>query len=122
MPTIVRKDQDPRFEKLGMVTNTPKRSVISETFDLINAWESLSTRPDATLFGADNKTKPTDIEQGQIQDTFFVASAASMALDSDYLKSLFKLKNETDTSQLSFQMHAVGNTYEIKIDDTVPVY
>lgn len=43
-----------------------------------------------------------------------------MAIDSNFTKSLFSLKN--NSNDITFNMYALGKAYEIVIDDTVPVY
>lgn len=56
-----------------------------------------------------------------IQDSFFIASASSMALYSDFTKKLFVNVNES-SSKFTFEMYAAGGTFEIIVDDTVPVF
>ncbi len=55
-----------------------------------------------------------------IGDCFFVASVSSMALDSNLTTSLFLDANLTNSYK--FKMFVHGKSYDVIVDDTVPVF
>ena len=42
---------NPEYEKLDMITRTPRMSRVSELFDMVSYWKPLSEFDNATLFG-----------------------------------------------------------------------
>lgn len=60
-----------------------------------------------------------------IQDCYFVAGASALAVDSNFTKSLFlgtSIDNSTQIADYKFQMFALGQPFEIIVDDRVPVF
>ena len=93
-----------QYEDLELITNTPKISLISELFDKVSYWKSLSDFDSAVLFGPTNLPKPQDIQQGMIKDSFFVATAQSLALQPNVVKGLVleKPENSVVTQEYKF--------------------
>jgi len=73
-----------------------------------------------SLWGKDGRPATLDIDQGDVQDCYMLASAAALAIKADRVKKIFLTQELNDEGIYAFKFFVGGRPRVVTIDDAVP--
>jgi len=74
-----------------------------------------------SLWGNDDRPYVMDIDQGEVQDCFMLASAASLSIKPERIKRIFLTKELNDEGIVAVRFFVGGRPRVITIDSSVPL-
>lgn len=93
-----------------------------------NAWISMGSLPNMSIWGDTGAADPDDVIQGYIGDCFFVSAISSLVEHDDdlgeehntFIERILRMHKKNDEGIYTFSFWALGLPIELSIDDRMP--